>query len=239
MVRISDSGKPGRKPRSRLTNRLYVAWLAFLAVGLLAAVGWMSVQEPAEAAGDAAVSNGVMIGGVLLFEPLFGEKFSIYEKIALVANVVIALGGLAYAMMLVGQVMRAPQGTKKMQEIAQAIREGANAYLYRQFRVVFVLIVVITALLFYGAKASESARGVLLRTRHRLLRRGVLLGDGGLRRHAAGHGRQPPRRRGRQDQLRSGPAIGLPHRHDHRHVDRRARPLGRHDHLPDLRRNGL
>ncbi|MCX7427805.1 MAG: sodium-translocating pyrophosphatase [Planctomycetia bacterium] len=155
MVRISDSGKPGRKPRSRLTNRLYVAWLAFLAVGLLAAVGWMSVQEPAEAAGDAAVSNGVMIGGVLLFEPLFGEKFSIYEKIALVANVVIALGGLAYAMMLVGQVMRAPQGTKKMQEIAQAIREGANAYLYRQFRVVFVLIVAITALLFYGAKASD------------------------------------------------------------------------------------
>ncbi len=83
-----------------------------------------------------------------------GEKFNFYEKFFLCLNVVIALGGLAYALMLVGQVMRAPQGTKKMQEIAQAVREGANAYLYRQFRVVGVLIVLITVLLFFAAKAS-------------------------------------------------------------------------------------
>ena len=41
-----------------------------------------------------------------------------------------------------------------MQEIAQAVREGANAYLYRQFRVVGVLIMLITVLLFFAAKAS-------------------------------------------------------------------------------------
>ena len=89
-----------------------------------------------------------------IFEPLLGEKFNIYEKFFLCLNVVIALGGLAYALMLVGQVMKAPQGTKKMQEIAQAVREGANAYLYRQFRVVGLLILLITVLLFFAAKAS-------------------------------------------------------------------------------------
>ena len=56
--------------------------------------------------------------------------------------------------MLVEQVKGADQGTKRMQEIAQAVREGANAYLYRQFRVVGVLIVLITVLLYFAAKAS-------------------------------------------------------------------------------------
>ncbi|MEN6558445.1 MAG: sodium/proton-translocating pyrophosphatase, partial [Thermoguttaceae bacterium] len=144
------------KPRSRLKSRLYVAWLALVSFGCLAAVGWMSTQEPASAAGGTA-HHGLMIGGVSLWEPLLGEKFNIYEKCALVTNVVIALAGLAYALMLVGQVMRADKGTKKMQEIAQAVREGANAYLYRQFSVVGVLIILITVLLYFGAKASGLA----------------------------------------------------------------------------------
>ena len=41
-----------------------------------------------------------------------------------------------------------------MQEIARAVREGANAYLYRQFRVVGVLIVVITVLLYLAAHST-------------------------------------------------------------------------------------
>ncbi len=101
-------------------------------------------------------SNGWFVGGVLLFEPLKGEKFNNWEKLALCLNVVVALGGLAYALTLVNQVMKADKGTKKMQEIAQAVREGANAYLYRQFSVVGVLIVIITVLLFFGARASHN-----------------------------------------------------------------------------------
>ena len=77
-----------------------------------------------------------------------------YEKIALVSNVFIALAGLIYAWLLVKEVYGAPKGTPRMQEIAQAVREGANAYLYRQFRVVGVLIILITIALFYGAKQS-------------------------------------------------------------------------------------
>jgi K(+)-stimulated pyrophosphate-energized sodium pump len=91
---------------------------------------------------------------ITLFEPMVSSKYAIYEKIALVMNVFIALAGLLYARMLVKQVKGADQGTKRMQEIAQAVREGANAYLYRQFRVVGVLIVLITVVLFFAAKAS-------------------------------------------------------------------------------------
>ncbi len=39
--------------------------------------------------------------------------------------------------MLVGQVLGADQGTEKMREVADAIREGANAYLMRQFKAIF------------------------------------------------------------------------------------------------------
>ena len=46
-----------------------------------------------------------------------------------------------------------------MQEIAQAVREGANAYLYRQFRVVGVLIVLITVLLYFAADTSHVLAG--------------------------------------------------------------------------------
>ncbi len=110
-------------------------------------------QEPAAAAG-ATSPGGILSGGVLLFEPLLGAKFNFGEKFFLCLNVFIALAGLGYALSLVRQVKNAPDGTKKMQEIAAAIREGANAYLYRQFSVVGVLILVITAVLFYAAQAS-------------------------------------------------------------------------------------
>ena len=154
MKRTARSEKTGSKPRRWLSSRLYVAWLAFVCIGLLAAVGW-AAQQPVAEGGGAASSGGWMVGGVSLFEPLLGSKFNIYEKIFLCLNVVIAAVGLGYALMLVGQVMGAPKGTKKMQEIAQAVREGANAYLYRQFSVVGVLILLITILLYFGAKASN------------------------------------------------------------------------------------
>ncbi len=67
---------------------------------------------------------------IQLWAPLTSSKYAGYEKFALIANVFVALAGLGYALMLVGQVKNAPQGTQRMQEIAQAIREGANAYLY-------------------------------------------------------------------------------------------------------------
>ena len=109
------------------------------------------------AANDAETAAATESGGhakVQLWEPLLSDKYNFWEKFALCLNVVVAVGGLFYALMLVNQVRNAPQGTPAMQEVARAVREGANAYLRRQFSVVLVLIVLITVGLFYAAKYS-------------------------------------------------------------------------------------
>ncbi len=74
--------------------------------------------------------------------------FSQGEVIALWVTLGVALASLLYAWMLVKQVVNADQGTPRMQEIAAAVREGANAYLARQLKVVGVLIVVLVIVLY-------------------------------------------------------------------------------------------
>jgi len=81
-------------------------------------------------------------------------KFSSGERAALFASLIVALCALAYAGMLVGQVTGADQGTQKMKDIAAAVREGANAYLARQLKVVAMLIVILVFVLFYSKYAS-------------------------------------------------------------------------------------
>ena len=62
----------------------------------------------------------------------------------------IAAGALVFAYFLYNQVMRADQGTPRMQDIARAVQEGAAAYLNRQFKtliafglIVFVLLLIL------------------------------------------------------------------------------------------------
>src|SRR6202046_1443617 len=56
---------------------------------------------------------------------------------------VVALLALAVAALLVREVLAASQGTERMQEIAQAVQDGAAAYLRRQFRTLSVFVVII------------------------------------------------------------------------------------------------
>ena len=55
-----------------------------------------------------------------------------FVLVAMVA--VISLGSLAMAVLFRQQVLAAGEGTENMRRIAQAVQEGANAYLTRQFR---------------------------------------------------------------------------------------------------------
>ncbi|WP_448621355.1 sodium-translocating pyrophosphatase [Geodermatophilus sp. URMC 65] len=59
----------------------------------------------------------------------------------------ISLAALAFAAYLIRAVMAADQGTPTMREIAQAVQEGAAAYLRRQFRTLGVFAVIVFLLL--------------------------------------------------------------------------------------------
>jgi len=141
----------GLKPRRRVPYSVVL----LLAVGLLAAAWWVSVHQSAAAAEGtvAATSSPAPSGeaqkteGVKLWAPL--TEFPMGERVALIAVLLVAVAGLLYAGMLVKQVKRAEQGTSRMQEIARAVREGANAYLAAQFRKIGPLIIVITIALFF------------------------------------------------------------------------------------------
>ena len=60
----------------------------------------------------------------------------------------VSLVALAIAFALRAQVLSASEGTKKMQEIAAAVQEGAAAYLARQFRTLSFFVVIVVVLLF-------------------------------------------------------------------------------------------
>ncbi|MFP5359825.1 MAG: sodium-translocating pyrophosphatase [Actinomycetes bacterium] len=60
----------------------------------------------------------------------------------------IAAAALLASWLLRAQVLKAPAGTEKMNEIATAVQEGASAYLSRQFRTLALFAAVVFALLF-------------------------------------------------------------------------------------------
>jgi K(+)-stimulated pyrophosphate-energized sodium pump len=75
-----------------------------------------------------------------------------------IAVAVVALLALVVAGVLVRQVLAASTGTEKMQEIAQAVQEGAAAYLRRQFRTLSVFVVLIFFVLLVLPADTESIR---------------------------------------------------------------------------------
>ena len=132
-----------------MTRRNYlIALLIFFAAGFI----WMP--------GSSQSSSSQVVEEVKNFVPfsLFSDpKYTPLEIGALLTVLGIAIAGLLYALLLVKQVKKADSGTKKMQEIAAAVREGANAYLSAQFKKIGPLILIITALLFLTYQGSESA----------------------------------------------------------------------------------
>ena len=87
------------------------------------------------------------------------SQFSQGEVVALWAVLGTAIAGLLYAGMLMVQVLGEDQGTPEMKKIAAAIRTGANAYLYQQFRTIAFLILLLTAILYFTTGDKHIAIG--------------------------------------------------------------------------------
>src|SRR6476619_8495256 len=64
---------------------------------------------------------------------------------AMIWGVIAVLYGAGTTM----QVLKAPAGNERMQDIASAVQEGAQAYLARQYRTIAIVGVVVVALVFY------------------------------------------------------------------------------------------
>ena len=116
--------------------------------------GLLAQHAPAAKAAEA----GTAAGHFQYFGFLTSSHYAGYERWLLWIVLIIAFGALGYALSLVAYVYRADTGTKRMQEIAAAVREGANAYLKRQLSTVAVLIVILIGLL-YVTKAIQDGGG--------------------------------------------------------------------------------
>ncbi len=151
-------------PSARLLTTL-VALLGLLGgtgSALLAAQADPAAALPAATAPPAptlaAVTTPDTTEAFEYFSFLSDSHYGTGERVALWVVLAVAIAGLLYAGALVGQVLGADQGTPKMKEVAAAIRQGANAYLARQARAIFVLLIVLTALLYFTAQSIEAVR---------------------------------------------------------------------------------
>jgi K(+)-stimulated pyrophosphate-energized sodium pump len=102
-------------------------------------------------------SSGPMSHQWAPFSFMTDSDYNFLERFFLILNVFIAFGGLYYAYTLIQEVYSADTGTPRMQEIARAVREGALAYLKRQFTTVAIMIVILTFVLIFTANAHTEA----------------------------------------------------------------------------------
>ena len=83
-----------------------------------------------------------------------------FEQFAIVGVLVVAFISLIYAWLLRGNVLKKDKGTKKMQEVWDAIHVGANSYLSRQLKTILPAVGILFVALFlsvYVVKPSAEA----------------------------------------------------------------------------------
>jgi len=81
---------------------------------------------------------------------IYSKEFPVMDDINIVLGIVIGCGALAliYGIYMGMRIVAAPDGNEKMKKIAEAIQEGAKAYLNRQYSAIALVGGVITVLLF-------------------------------------------------------------------------------------------
>ncbi len=126
-----------------LTRWKRLVWLVLLALILLPTAAW--AQEAGGAGADAAPAAAAETPGT-------PQSVIIVWIVAFVGSLV----ALVQAWLFYKKMMEADEGTPRMIEIAGYVREGANAYLWQQYKVVFAFFVVIFVLLLIAAFVLEA-----------------------------------------------------------------------------------
>ncbi len=85
---------------------------------------------------------------------------SAFEMAGLFTVMAVAVAALLYAYMLSRQVFAWGKGTDRMQQISNAISEGANAYLRRQFKTILALVAFLAVALYLTAALSQTPAGM-------------------------------------------------------------------------------
>jgi len=140
-MRVDKARPARRRPR----------WWLHLAVvvGVLFALGPSAPDGPA-------------LSGWRPFGSFFDSAtFSPAEQIGVAIALAVSLFALVYAWILAKKVVAAEKGTGGMQAIAQAVRDGADAYIHRQFRTVSVLLIFLTILIVLTKWPWEGGNGDL------------------------------------------------------------------------------
>ncbi len=149
---------------------------------------------------------------------------------------VVALLALAYAYVLVREVLKADQGTEGMQSISKAVQEGAAAYLNRQFRTLAVFAAIVFVLLFLlpvneGGASVRIGRAIFFLVGAAF---SATVGYIGMTMATRANVRVAAAARG--GTRRAGLPHRLPHRRHRRHAHRRPRPARCQHRAADLQR---
>ncbi len=108
-------------------------------------------KETAEAAAVKEAGEESKEGGLFAKNEPFTGIYGFYWILALAGSI----SALIFARKFYVTMMQADEGNKEMVEIAAAVREGADAYLWQQYKVVAFFFVIIWAFLMYLAFGLE------------------------------------------------------------------------------------
>jgi len=84
----------------------------------------------------------------------------LFEKLVLIGVIIVAIISFIYSWWLKQDVMKQDTGTKEMKEVWSAIKEGADAYLWKQLKTILPIVAILTVALFlsvYLVQPSKAA----------------------------------------------------------------------------------